>query len=587
MKVKSKRNIYIGFSAGSILLLMILLLLGGCASSETELPDEDFSNADFSLERIDSFLENGEHLKALPLILAREREGYPAEDLYSTAIIGLKAEWNAARADGDWRRSLAYLRSFRVLGEEIPGNSVTETDLFIEGIDQFINDGLTGGAAALIQSGPDIGSIPDDKKKEWAEVFAASGHSSVAALLGGEEIPDTPDMAALIDGTVTVWVNRGIRLVGNVGVPDRGIGSGFFIDPEGYILTNYHVIDSEVDPSYQGYSRLFIKIDEDSADRIPARVVGYDKNFDLALLKTEMDVSHVFSFAGEGIPQLGERISAIGSPGGLAKTLTSGTVSAYARSIQPMAGSLQIDVPINPGNSGGPLMNSRGEVIGIVFAGVESYEGVNFAIPGGYVKQLVPSLYEGGAVEIPWFGVSAWDTSRTIEVTYIVPGSPAADASLKTGDIITGIDGRQFKSITNIQEYMITRDAGTLAELSWTRDGVAFKGIAALGVRPDVPLRTALTRDAREHLLTPLFGFTLERISGSGLSQNYRVVDVLPGSIADEAGFTPGDTFSLRKWIHDEEYDVVIIQMVLKGRKAGFLESPMQIGARLETSKIF
>ena len=360
----------------------------------------------------------------------------------------------------------------------------------------------------------------------------------------------------------------------------------FFIDPRGYILTNYHVIESEVDPSYQGYSRLFVKVDEESADRIPARVVGYDRNFDLALLKTEMDVPHVFSFAGDGTPELGERISAIGSPGGLSKTLTSGTVSAYARSVQPMAGSLQIDVPINPGNSGGPLLNSAGEVIGVVFAGVESYEGVNFAIPGAYVKQIVPSLYDEGAVELPWFGISAWDASGHIEVTYVVPGSPAADAGVRAGDVLTGVDGRRFPTIRSIQEYLISCRPGTLASLSWTREGEAFSGVAALGIRPDIPLHTALTRDAREHLLTPLFGFSLERISGSGLSQNYRVISVLPGSIADEAGFTPGDTFALRKWIHDEEYNVVAIQMVLKGRKAGFLESAIQIAAYLNINTI-
>ncbi|MCK5736590.1 MAG: hypothetical protein KAH21_08935, partial [Spirochaetaceae bacterium] len=108
-----------------------------------------------------------------------------------------------------------------------------------------------------------------------------------------------------------------------------------------------------------------------------------------------------------------------------------------------------------------------------------------------------------------------------------------------------------------------------------------------LGVRPDIPLKSALTKDAREHLLTPLFGFSVERISGSGLNQNYRITSVLPGSIADESGFTPGDSFSLRKWIHDEEYDVVAIQLVLKGRKAGFLESAIQIASYLDINTVF
>jgi S1-C subfamily serine protease len=390
-----------------------------------------------------------------------------------------------------------------------------------------------------------------------------------------------------VDGTVTVWVNRGIRLVGNVGVPDRGIGSGFFIDPEGYLLTNYHVIDSEVDPSYQGYSRLYIKVDDESGERIPARVVGWDQNLDLALLKTEMPVPFVFSFSEENTPALGATVNAIGSPGGLTRTLTSGTVSAYARSIQPMSGSLQIDVPINPGNSGGPLLNRKGEVVGVVFAGIEGFEGINFAIPGNYVRQILPSLFEGGQVKLPWMGVTAWDTGGRIEVTYVVPGSPAEDTGLKPGDVIKTIDNFRFQGIRAVQEYMISRMPGTITRLTWERDGTAQEGLVTLGIRPDIPLKTALARDAREHLLTPLFGFIIERVSGSGVNQTFRIVSVFPGSIADEAGFAAGDIFTLRKWLHDEESDVVAIQIVLKGRKAGFLESGVQVASYLNINTVF
>ena len=569
-----------------ILALMSVTVITACSTgSNIEIESETLS--DFSLDRIDHLLETGDNLRALPLIVSRDRNGDGSEGRYDQAIDGLNAEWNAARSDGDWRKSLVYLRSFGLLGEEKNTGGITETDLFLEGVNEYLDAESTGAAAALIQSELNIDDIDTEIRDELAARFKESGHSTVAAELLGLEQPGSPGMGPLVDGTVTVWVNRGIRLVGNVGIPDRGIGSGFFIDPKGYLLTNYHVIESEVDPAYQGYSRLYVKVDDESGERMPARVVGWDRNLDLALLKTEMDVPYVFSFSTEDTPDLGARVNAIGSPGGLTRTLTSGTVSAYARSIQPMAGSLQIDVPINPGNSGGPLLNEAGEVIGVIFAGVQNYEGINFAIPGPYVKRLTPSLYDGGQVDLSWIGLSAWDAVGRIEVTYVVPGSPAADAGLRPGDLIRTIDDYRFKNIRAVQEYLLSRMPATLISITWEREGELTEGIAALGVRPEIPLKAALTRDARENLLTPLFGFTVERISGYGLNQNYRIESVLPGSIADEAGFSTGDSFSLRKWIHDEEYDVVAIQLVLKGRKAGFLESAIQIASYLDVNTVF
>jgi len=584
------------------LIIFFLLIFTGCSSEKGSLPDDEFA-IDYSLERINGLLENGENLKAIPLIISRERESNDTGDLYSRAVEGLLSEWEASVADGSWKPSLVYLRSFRTLlmfqkDMEISPDILekvqkitrdnTEQQLFLKGVDNYIESGELAAAAALIQTDINIDNIDSKKRLELAEDFKKAGLSTVAAELGDSENTEAPAIGSLIDGTVTVWVNRGIKLVGSVGVPDRGLGSGFFIDKSGYLLTNYHVIESEVDPTYQGYSHLYIKTDDQSTDRFPAKVVGWDKNIDLALIKTEMDVPYVFSFATSDKPELGERVKAIGSPGGLTRTLTSGTVSAYARSIQPIVGSLQIDVPINPGNSGGPLLNEHGEVIGVVFAGVPNYEGINFAIPGPYVKRLIPSLFDGGAVQLSWIGLSAWDMGAgKIQVTYVVPGTPASDAGLKAGDIIKTVDGKKFSAIRAVQEYLLSRSPGTLTRIEWERGGTLMDGIVALGVRPDIPLETALSRDAREHLLTPLFGFEMERINGSGINQTYRVNSVLPGSIADEVGFSEGDTINLRKWIHDEEHHVVAIQLIYKGRKAGFLETAIQVASYLDVNTVF
>lgn len=565
------------------LLPLLLAVLASCYST-SELERQPIG--DFSLEHIDDLIENGENLRALPLIASRDRDGKYTEGRYARAVEGLGAEWEAARRDKNWRKSLVYFRSFRILGEEERVSGINEQNLLLEGVYFYLDSNASGAAAALIQSELKLDLIDPKTRENLAGRFELLGYKQLVSDLRGEPRTEIPKLESSIDGTVTVWVNRGIKLVGNVGIPDRGIGSGFFIDPEGYVLTNYHVIESMVDPTYQGYSRLFVKIDDETGNRIPAKVIGWDRNFDLALLKTEMEPPYVFGYSNEEVPALGSMVYAIGSPGGLTKTLTSGTVSAYPRSIQPIAGSLQIDVPINPGNSGSPLLNKNGEVIGVVFAGVISYEGINFAIPGIYVKKLVPILFEGGEIQLPWLGLSAWDATGKIEVTYVMPNSPAADAGLLPGDIIDSIDGFQFSGIRDTQEYLLSRAPGTLIAIGWMRMGERADGIAALGVRPGIPLETALANDARENLIKPLFGLGIQGISGYSLNRKYRITSVLPGSIADEAGFNAGDSFLLRRWIHDEKNDVVAIQIVLRGRKAGFLESAIQITTHLNVNTI-
>jgi S1-C subfamily serine protease len=204
------------------------------------------------------------------------------------------------------------------------------------------------------------------------------------------------------------------------------IGSGFFVDRSGYLLTNYHVIASEVDPKYEGFSRLSVRLPGSPELRVPAKVVGWDPVFDLALLKVETVPEFWLSFSGRAAFAPGDRIYAIGSPVGLDSTVTSGIVSAAGRRFLELGDAVQVDVAVNPGNSGGPLLDERGELAGIVFAGMPQFQGLNFAVPSRWIVALLPGLYDGGETVHPWTGLAFHENPAPPELLYAFPGAPRA-----------------------------------------------------------------------------------------------------------------------------------------------------------------
>ena len=391
-----------------------------------------------------------------------------------------------------------------------------------------------------------------------------------------------PEPSDMISGTATVWVDRGIKVENGVGFADRVVGSGFFIDKRGYLVTNYHVIASEVDPEYEGYSRLFVRLPEAPENRVPARVVGYDRIFDIALLKIEVDPPYVFSFTNVRTLRTGARIFAIGSPGGLESSIASGIISATNRRFLQMGDALQVDVPINPGNSGGPLVDEDGQVIGIVFAGLEQFEGVNFAIPSFWIQHFLPDLYDEGEIVHPWMGVAVHESRGGLEVMYVSPDSPASSAGLKAGDILTSISGWTPGEIGDAQQILLEREPGALVSLEWTRENEQMSGYVSLGERPWSPVEEALKVQEVDDLFPVLFGMRADDISSLPWQSNYVVTRVYNGKIADETGLSEQDPFTLRNFEVNEERRIALIRIVIKKRKAGFVESGIQLGSYLE-----
>jgi S1-C subfamily serine protease len=387
----------------------------------------------------------------------------------------------------------------------------------------------------------------------------------------------------MISGTVTIMVNRGIKVENGVGYPDRVIGSGFFVDKRGYILTNHHVIESEVDPKYEGYSRLYIRLsDSPAGERIPAKVIGYDKTFDLALIKTEVTPAYVFGGSSDQSVAPGDHIYAIGSPAGLEKTVTSGIISAMGRRLLEVGDSMQVDVPLNPGNSGGPLLNEKGDVIGIVFAGLPQFPGLNFAVPFALVEKALPALYKGGKAVHPWLGMAVAETDKGIEVIYVVPDEPAEVAGIKSGDIIESIDGVPFTKLKDIQESVLPHTPPALLRLAFRRGEARMQAIVCLDERPDDPIQVALKRDTRDNVVYPLFGMQLENVGSFLWKGDYIVKRVTKGSIADESGISVDDPLTIQAWQLDTEKKYAVLQVVIRKRKAGFFESAIQIASYLQ-----
>ncbi len=405
------------------------------------------------------------------------------------------------------------------------------------------------------------------------------------------------DFSEMLRGTVTVIVDRGFKIERGLGVPDMGIGSGFFVDARGYLITNYHVIVSEVDPTYEGYSRLFVRLPGDGTSQLPAKVISYDRTLDIALVKVEITPEYVFPvFSGvqngniraadsAESPTSGTRIFALGSPIGLQNSISSGIISAVERRLLPIGEVLQIDVPVNPGNSGGPLINEHGALIGVVFAGLSDFQGINFAIPIRWVWHTVPQLFStSGEVTRWWAGASLFANGTSddgLEVQYLFPGSPAEDIGMQIDDTITSIDGTITDSITAAQ-FLINRHRGAaLVPVTWVREGSAYRQMLLLTARPEIPLREALKIDERARLFPPLFGMEVSQL-GSTRSSRYVVRRVYSGTIADQLGLSESDPFRLFRWEIDEERRAVLMQIVIQKRRAGFTDSGIQVATPLD-----
>ena len=282
-------------------------------------------------------------------------------------------------------------------------------------------------------------------------------------------------------------------------IPERrGQGSGFIIDPTGYIVTNNHVVD--------GAREVTVTLMD--GEQRTARVVGRDALTDVALVKVDAPRPLPYvSFGDSDTAREGDWVISVGNPYGLGGTVTAGIVSARGRNINegPYDDFLQIDAPINPGNSGGPLFNQAGQVVGMstaIFSPSGGSVGIGFAVPSNVAKSIVTQLREHGSVSRGWLGVSMQavtpavataaglaDTAGVLVAT-VTPGSPAASAGLKPGDVITAFGTKPVRSMRDLAMAVAETPAGRVVSVKFTRDNRAQT--ASVSIRAQEPTTASL-----------------------------------------------------------------------------------------------
>jgi serine protease Do len=339
-------------------------------------------------------------------------------------------------------------------------------------------------------------------------------------------------------------------------MPRRGLGSGVIIDPSGIALTNAHVVDGATS----------IEVVTVDGAKHKAKVVGLDKKTDLAVLQLDGGAK-AFPFVGLGDSdeaQVGDWVIAVGSPFGLQATVTSGIISAKARQIGagPYDEFIQTDAAINPGNSGGPLLNMRGEVVGINTAIVRGGSGIGFAIPSNLAKRVASELRSSGKVTRGWLGVSLQPLTSDLATSFgvkdgkgalvsdVSADSPAARAGLKSGDVIMQFNGKNVEDPSALARAVAVAKPGESAKLTVWRERQSQTLEVKLGELPGE--RTA---DAAEpggaRTSTASLGLTVQPLTPEiarelEVKQPVGVVvsRVEPSGPADAAGMQRGDVIT-------------------------------------------
>lgn len=388
---------------------------------------------------------------------------------------------------------------------------------------------------------------------------------------------------SVVQVTSTSSISNSLVIRNGEQIPQNGValGSGFVYDQDGHILTNYHVIS---DPNS-------VEVTFVDGDSYSAKIIGQDPYSDIAVLRITDDGFQKqippLKAANSSALQVGEQVIAIGNPFGLSGTLTSGVISQMGRVLPnditgySISNIIQTDAAINPGNSGGPLLNTKGELVGVntaIFSNTGVYSGVGFAIPSNMVQKVVSSLLKNGSYEHPYIGISGITVSPEISnathlndtkgilVVDITADSPADKAGIRGGDVLTAVDGQDIRlggdvivavdnqsvrAMEDLLSYLEEQKAvGDNIELSVIRDGKTQHIDMVLAARPNQEAKNMFqpNQDSKQQQQRPAIGvnginMTPELAELMNLTQSQKgflIEDIFSGGPADKAGIRGG-----------------------------------------------
>lgn len=329
----------------------------------------------------------------------------------------------------------------------------------------------------------------------------------------------------------------------------QGLGSGFIINEDGYVVTNNHVVERATD----------ISVILENGEKYEAKVIGRDPKTDVAVIKFEPKgkLQAVKFGDSEGL-RIGDWVIAIGNPFGLGYTVTAGIVSAKGRSLGLGAYDdfIQTDASLNPGNSGGPLFNLRGEVVGVNTAIVAQGQGIGFAIPINMAHFVIDHLKAEGKVVRGWLGVFVQkltpelasslgiDEDEGALVSDVTPGSPAEQAGIKRGDVITEYDGKKIDDVSDLTTLAAVTPPGTEVDIKLLQNGKPRDLKVKLSEFPEDEAETAAVPGGAEDsfgLVVRNLNPQLARKFNLDLDKGVIIVEVMRASPAEDAGLRPGD----------------------------------------------